>query len=136
MTEHKSEHKFETKAEPKAEVAAADAPAEPKAPPQLPEYLCHKKVRAGKITELDTGAGGVNADLGVDVHAGEPDVVTHCDKAWFDKNTPEVGGYIVIYEDGYTSYSPAAPFEAGYSPVTVPEVAAEAKPAASKGHKS
>jgi hypothetical protein len=26
-----------------------------------------------------------------------------------------VGGYFVVYDDGYTSYSPAAAFESGYS---------------------
>lgn len=30
------------------------------------------------------------------------------------KHTPEVGGYIVMYKDGYTSFSPADPFEEAY----------------------
>ncbi len=27
---------------------------------------------------------------------------------------PAIGGYLVLYEDGYLSYSPADPFEEGY----------------------
>lgn len=118
MTEHKPEAKSQHKMETKAEIAEAEpdvgAPT-PKAEAKLPEYVCHKKVRAGKITAIDTGAGGANAELGADIHAGDPDVVQHVDKAWFDKHTPEVGGYLVLYEDGYVSYSPAGPFESGYT---------------------
>lgn len=35
------------------------------------------------------------------------------DFTWHDKHQPEVGGYFVLYPDGYTSYSPATPFESG-----------------------
>ena len=30
---------------------------------------------------------------------------------------PEVGGYYVVYEDGYKSFSPAGAFESGYTPL-------------------
>ena len=32
---------------------------------------------------------------------------------WAEKHSPEIGGYYVLYPDGYVSYSPAEPFEAG-----------------------
>lgn len=35
------------------------------------------------------------------------------DFTWHDKHKPQVGGYFVLYPDGYQSYSPAEPFEAG-----------------------
>jgi hypothetical protein len=35
--------------------------------------------------------------------------------AYVRKHGPEVGGYYVVYEDGYKSYSPAEAFEGGYS---------------------
>lgn len=35
--------------------------------------------------------------------------------SWLDKNKPQIGGYLVIYQDGYTSYSPMAVFESGYA---------------------
>ena len=31
------------------------------------------------------------------------------------KHDPRAGGYFVVYEDGYESWSPAGVFEAGYS---------------------
>lgn len=34
---------------------------------------------------------------------------------WYAKHKPEAGGYFVVYDDGYKSYSPAPAFEAGYS---------------------
>ena len=33
------------------------------------------------------------------------------------KHKPEVGGYYVVYEDGYKSFSPAGAFESGYTPL-------------------
>lgn len=37
------------------------------------------------------------------------------DAAYLRKHEPQVGGYFVVYEDGYRSFSPAEAFEAGYS---------------------
>ena len=37
------------------------------------------------------------------------------DAEFMRRNKPEVGGYYVVYEDGYRSYSPAKAFEDGYS---------------------
>lgn len=37
------------------------------------------------------------------------------DADFMRRNKPEVGGYYVVYEDGYKSYSPAKAFEDGYS---------------------
>jgi len=34
---------------------------------------------------------------------------------WADKHTPAAGGYFVVYDDGYQSYSPAKAFEEGYT---------------------
>lgn len=36
-------------------------------------------------------------------------------KEYMDKHKPEAGGYYVVYEDGYTSFSPAEAFEGGYT---------------------
>jgi hypothetical protein len=35
------------------------------------------------------------------------------DREYVHKHNPQVGGYYVVYEDGYQSFSPAQPFEAG-----------------------
>ena len=86
----------------------------------LPLYKCHKIVRAGKISEIDiitepdlTGKGRPEpvqgAFLSFDNH---PPLTVTAD--FVSRHQPQVGGYLVAYEDGYISYSPAAAFEAGY----------------------
>lgn len=95
---------------------------------ELPSYLCHKTVRAAKIKRiihpmqqasqearvegrttlilLLDDQGGVKSHTSVDVN-----------NAWMTRNpTVEAGGYYVVYEDGYTSYSPAKALEEGYAP--------------------
>jgi len=84
---------------------------------KMPVYQCHKKVSALKIKAV------LNSPPDVDVKGGSWDLeiadegfgfvrVTH---EWFVKHKPEAGGYYVVYDDGYKSYSPAAAFEAGYT---------------------
>jgi len=89
---------------------------------RMPQYECHKKVRALKIKTI------ANPN---DVMPGEAEddrVLTFSDEryenrfwvvrgAWLAKHEPQVGGYFVLYEDGYTSFSPAAAFESGYTRV-------------------
>ena len=87
----------------------------------LKQYTCHKKVRAGKILCVDQAYRGGGATL--HVQCGEPVRITRdipfefhqVTPAWMAKNSPQVGGYYVVYEDGYTSFSPADAFESGYS---------------------
>lgn len=71
----------------------------------LPKYKCHKVVRAAEIQGVSlTGLLHLknigNVQMSLD---------------WLDKHKPIVGGYFVIYEDGYQSYSPKKAFEEGYS---------------------
>lgn len=75
----------------------------------LPQYKCHKVVHAGRIHSC---IGGV-----LSVQVGNTKAVVEFDvgREWVKKHQPERGGYFVVYEDGYQSYSPAAAFEAGYS---------------------
>ena len=44
---------------------------------------------------------------------------------WDVRGRPDVGDYVVIYEDGYKSWSPAAAFEAGYSRLLMADAKAE-----------
>lgn len=71
-----------------------------------PQYTCHKSVQAFRIVRIIDNIL-VPAD-------GLPDLPVTW--AWMQRHMPKVGGYVVIYEDGYTSYSPAEVFEKGYSP--------------------
>lgn len=76
---------------------------------KLPQYKCHKVVSAGKITRLYEAHGM----LRVECEALEMPVVIPLD--FLQRHAPEVGGYLVMYRDGYLSYSPAEAFEGGYS---------------------
>lgn len=76
----------------------------------LPQFKCHKVVRAAKIITIIRGEGVI---LVLENFGG----VT-VPRDWYDKHSPRVNGYFVVYEDGYQSYSPAEAFESGYSPVT------------------
>ena len=75
----------------------------------LPEYVCHKRVRAAKILAIeDTDQGHVL--IFEDSALGHHPV----DKRWVREKRARPGGYLVVYEDGYESFSPAGAFEAGY----------------------
>lgn len=79
---------------------------------QLPSYTCHKVVRAAKITAKEWD-GNFNQ---LRLIFGEVDKWIYVDKKWVERNGPiHVGGYYVVYEDGYRSYSPSKAFENGYS---------------------
>ena len=88
---------------------------------ELPKYKCHKEVWAIKIkdivaTPLKERKCTVEPTLDIipeDVGYGQ---ITVSDE-YYQKHSPKVGGYYVVYEDGYKSYSPAGPFEAGYTAI-------------------
>jgi hypothetical protein len=77
---------------------------------ELPKYKSHKTVQACRIADIQKDLNGsaivTPADEGCN-----PFSVT---KEYMAKHDPQIGGYYVRYEDGYASYSPAEPFEAGY----------------------
>jgi hypothetical protein len=79
----------------------------------LPLYQCHKQVRAAKIVGIEPCDNELNTGLLLD--GGKRVVV---DSAWKTRNpATAIGGYFVEYQesDKYTAYSPAAPFEGGYT---------------------
>ena len=74
----------------------------------LPKYRSHKVVQAAKITEVETlQVPHLVLDVGISVPV---------DPKWLARHDPKVGGYYVVYPDGYTSYSPADAFESGHTP--------------------
>jgi hypothetical protein len=85
-----------------------------------PVYKCHKQVRAFKIKGIvnkanpDPTGQTAAASYGAFIFS---DGTNGCvaDAHFMTKHNPQVGGYIVVYEDGYTSYSPAKAFEEGYT---------------------
>jgi hypothetical protein len=77
----------------------------------LPKYQCHKVVEAAKIKAIPPDVKGM---LVLELPNGDelPVIVS---ESFSKRNDPQVGGYFVLYEDNYQSYSPAAAFENGYS---------------------
>lgn len=73
---------------------------------QMPVYQSHKRVWALKINRVNGNTITPDDDgyAAFDV-----------DDAYISKHQPQAGGYYVVYEDGYKSFSPAQPFEEGYT---------------------
>lgn len=80
----------------------------------LPRYKCHKEVNAFKIGQINLKheTAGAYAILVPDRASV---VGVSVSEEWLCRHKPEVGGYYVVYGDGYASYSPADAFEQGYS---------------------
>lgn len=89
----------------------------------LPAYKSHKVVRAVKIRHLTIPEEDIqkgHVESGALLLMPELPVQTEgfiIGKEFVEKHKPRPGGYFVAYQDGYTSYSPAAAFESGYTPL-------------------
>jgi hypothetical protein len=99
-----------------AMAALMDATEEALAPaagtaPRLPLYQCHKRVRAVKIREVR----GITSHKWLIVPEGPCLDSIPVTLVFVAMHSPQPGGYFVVYDDGYQSYSPAAAFEAGYT---------------------
>lgn len=81
----------------------------------LPRWQCHKVVRAAKIVAIDDVPNSTNIRVSLKRGPDAETETTVMDGGWFARHSPEVGGYLVVYSDSYTSFSPAAAFEEGYT---------------------
>lgn len=72
---------------------------------EMPKYQCHKQVWALKILGIE----------GTTLVVEKPYAPVEMGLSWMEWHKPEVGGYYVVYENGYGSYSPADVFEDGYT---------------------
>ena len=86
---------------------------------KLPAYKSHKIVHAAKIASIGKSTGGMTRPLVeftyMDLELPNGNKVSHrVSNDYIAKHDPQVGGYLVIYEDGYESWSPGPQFEAGY----------------------
>lgn len=73
---------------------------------KMPKYKCHKEVYALQIDSVSAAEITFTDTRYAPVYVGP---------AWVDKFNPQPGGYLVVYADGYRSYSPAKAFEEGYT---------------------
>ena len=80
---------------------------------QMPKYKCYKEVWALKIAKIDRETDGT-AMITPEESMYAPFKV---DYDYMHKHKPEVGGYYVVYKDGYKSFSPAEAFESGYEKI-------------------
>jgi hypothetical protein len=96
----------------------------------MPLYDCHKQVWALKIAAIELVRPTIDQlQAMLDTRDTESDLVPggiitpaergfgafFVSKEWMDKHNPQVGGYYVVYKDGYKSFSPAKAFEEGYT---------------------
>jgi hypothetical protein len=82
---------------------------------QMPSYTCHKKVRAAEI--ISVGHQTISSAPGEIVRpvtlAGN--ITINLSNEMFTRYMPESGDFLVVYEDGYKSFSPRKAFLDGYT---------------------
>jgi hypothetical protein len=85
---------------------------------EMPKYQCHKIVHALQIATI------VKDGYGEDRETDGTAIMTPVDSRFapikltaqfMQKHKPEEGGYLVVYEGGYQSFSPQKAFEDGYT---------------------
>jgi hypothetical protein len=81
---------------------------------EMPQYQSHKKVWALKIKAVELRPANGHIIHPEDAVYYAPFEVSD---DYVQKHNPQAGGYYVVYEDGYKSYSPAAAFESGYTAI-------------------
>lgn len=81
---------------------------------EMPRYRCHKEVWALKIAAIEREP---RTNLGAATITPTEQGYTpfRVDAEYMFKHQPQVGGYYVVYKDGYKSFSPADAFEEGYT---------------------
>jgi hypothetical protein len=80
---------------------------------EMPRYKCHKEVHALKIARVRPIGEGDDRqwEITPSEKSYAPFIV---DFAYVRKHDPQIGGYYVVYDDGYKSFSPGKAFEEGY----------------------
>lgn len=89
---------------------------------ELPRYKSHKEVWALKIKELQhilPTIDGAESDGSYDIIPEDEGYSSiRVDYTYMRKHNPQIGGYYVVYKDGYKSWSPAEAFDDGYTKVS------------------
>ena len=88
---------------------------------EMPRYTSHKVVHALKMKEIYFDWEAVKEEGqetdGTAVFIPEETEYSpiRLDAEYVRKHSPKAGGYYVVYDDGYKSWSPAEAFESGYT---------------------
>lgn len=83
---------------------------------RLPQWQSHKIVHAAKITGLIYGLGGEGIhSVRLEAPMIPPSQEFQVPENFAARGKPQVGDYLVQYDDGYVSWSPAKAFEDGYT---------------------
>jgi hypothetical protein len=85
---------------------------------EMPKYKSHKEVWALKIKSIVRDGEGENRESdGSAIITPEEEGYApfKVEGDYLHKHKPQVGGYYVIYKDGYKSFSPSEAFEEGNS---------------------
>lgn len=94
----------------------------------VPTYRCHKLVGALLIVSIVAARVSDGHPVGSKILSFEDfEETMMVDAGFIAKHEPVIGGYIVFYRDGYTSFSPKEAFEEGYSKVAPFESSKEEK---------
>jgi len=81
---------------------------------ELAQWQSHKIVRAGKVLPQQVEDTGEDSGiLTVQDVNGAPCRI-EVPNNFFARGVPMPGDYVVVYDDGYKSWSPAKAFEEGY----------------------
>jgi hypothetical protein len=76
---------------------------------EMPKYKSNKEFWALKIKSISP-----NADESATINSVEKNYAPFkVDASYLEKHKPYVGGYYVVYQDGYKSFSPAKALEEG-----------------------
>ena len=94
----------------------------------MPQYKSHKLVYALKIKAVLNGPPGAPIGFSALEFYDTRFAPRTVSADYLTKHKPEPGGYFVVYQDGYESFSPAGPFETGYAPYDPDEPARRAHP--------
>jgi len=87
---------------------------------EMPRYKSHKEVWALRIKDIQVPVLGATeeSDGSLLIIPEDPGYrPVKIDADYIRKHEPQVGGYYVVYKDGYKSWSPAEAFEEGYTRV-------------------
>jgi hypothetical protein len=80
----------------------------------LKKYKSHKVVEAAKIEMISLNTSPDTYWDGKSRLTFAGGVYVIVERHYMRKHEPQVGGYYVLYKDGYESFSPAEAFESGY----------------------